>query len=105
MLSDQNRGWRKLPPEAVLMHLLVLGLSDVSLASPRGTRRSLNAPSGAGCFLTKTISPDMSSNPRLNAPSGAGCFLTPEDRGPRYRGRSCLNAPSGAGCFLVHEAL
>ena len=39
--------------------------------------RCLNAPSGAGCFLTirrRVIS--LAVGYRLNAPSGAGCFLT-----------------------------
>ena len=35
----------------------------------------------------------------LNAPSGAGCFLT-EGR-DIVRVIECLNAPSGAGCFLT----
>ena len=37
----------------------------------------LNAPSGAGCFLTATVISTGTSCRRLNAPSGAGCFLTP----------------------------
>ena len=36
----------------------------------------LNAPSGAGCFLTPTASAAAPALSRLNAPSGAGCFLT-----------------------------
>ena len=38
-------------------------------------------------------------DPSLNAPSGAGCFLTGQTHVQRYRLR--LNAPSGAGCFLT----
>jgi len=36
----------------------------------------LNAPSGAGCFLTRSSIMDAYNITRLNAPSGAGCFLT-----------------------------
>ena len=36
----------------------------------------LNAPSGAGCFLTDWGPLGCRSEVRLNAPSGAGCFLT-----------------------------
>ena len=38
---------------------------------------SLNAPSGAGCFLTAYSFHDTRRWTGLNAPSGAGCFLTP----------------------------
>ena len=38
--------------------------------------KSLNAPSGAGCFLTTASSPTEPPSHSLNAPSGAGCFLT-----------------------------
>ena len=42
---------------------------------------SLNAPSGAGCFLTRSrVSTLLTSRPSLNAPSGAGCFLTQDDQ-------------------------
>ena len=37
---------------------------------------SLNAPSGAGCFLTCTRGKEGAMFFRLNAPSGARCFLT-----------------------------
>ena len=36
----------------------------------------LNAPSGAGCFLTDKTGYSLPFLFRLNAPSGAGCFLT-----------------------------
>ena len=36
----------------------------------------LNAPSGAGCFLTGIGALMASAASGLNAPSGAGCFLT-----------------------------
>ena len=60
----------------------------------------LNAPSGAGCFLTDWGPLGCRSEVRLNAPSGAGCFLTPKlrRRGGEYLS---LNASSGAGCFLT----
>jgi len=35
----------------------------------------LNAPSGAGCFLTKEATRGQPEQFRLNAPSGAECFL------------------------------
>ena len=39
--------------------------------------QSLNAPSGAGCFLTfPDFSTQVVTEESLNAPSGAGCFLT-----------------------------
>ena len=39
--------------------------------------QSLNAPSGAGCFLTfPDFSTQVFTEESLNAPSGAGCFLT-----------------------------
>ena len=37
----------------------------------------------------------------LNAPSGAGCFLTSCMSKLQLTRRSCLNAPSDAGCFLT----
>ena len=63
---------------------------------------SLNAPSGAGFFLTMHGTAVPCVVKRLNAPSGAGCFLTLVTW---TRGRSCLslNAPSGAGCFLTYS--
>ena len=60
----------------------------------------LNAPSGAGCFLTGSGSTPETPRPGLNAPSGAGCFLTLR-LGCTWRGSRSLNAPSGAGCFLT----
>ena len=36
----------------------------------------LNAPSGAGCFLTYQEQVQTGLYMSLNAPSGAGCFLT-----------------------------
>ena len=42
---------------------------------------SLNAPSGAGCFLTCARDGYTGTKTcRLNAPSGAGCFLTENER-------------------------
>ena len=41
-----------------------------------GSALSLNAPSGAGCFLTLGGIMDAFLVVSLNAPSGAGCFLT-----------------------------
>ena len=39
--------------------------------------QSLNAPSGAGCFLTfPDFSTQVFTEESLNAPSGAGFFLT-----------------------------
>ena len=60
----------------------------------------LNAPSGAGCFLTQVETVAHGDYARLNAPCGAGCFLTC-GRGGRSGDASRLNAPSGAGCFLT----
>ena len=37
----------------------------------------------------------------LNAPCGAGCFLTCETRMGHQYPRWRLNAPFGAGCFLT----
>ena len=37
----------------------------------------------------------------LNAPCGAGCFLTGNFGGNQNQGGNCLNAPCGAGCFLT----
>ena len=73
----------------------------LTLRAMGGTRRSqsLNAPSGAGCFLTSPTLP-TGTGVSLNAPCGAGCFLalsTPDYTTGHYR----LNAPSGAGCFLT----
>ena len=61
---------------------------------------SLNAPSGAGCFLTWTSLSTGAIVSGLNAPSGAGCFLT-TDCGTTAAQHASLNAPSGAGCFLT----
>ena len=44
---------------------------------------SLNAPSGAGCFLTLPTPTGGSVARCLNAPSGAGCFLT-ENKGAYF---------------------
>ena len=41
-------------------------------------QRGLNAPSGAGCFLTVHGLGIGGIILSLNAPSGAGCFLTPD---------------------------
>ena len=60
----------------------------------------LNAPSGAGCFLTPLRSSVGPSRRGLNAPSGAGYFLTGILSSER-RMPSSLNAPSGVGCFLT----
>ena len=38
---------------------------------------------------------------RLNAPCGAGCFLTFGLPGLSWGAIGGLNAPSGAGCFLA----
>ena len=63
----------------------------------------LNAPCGAGCFLT-TVGSRSSSRPAgLNAPSGPGCFLTQARHGS-IRGRRSLNVPCGAGCFLTRTS-
>ena len=40
------------------------------------SKLGLNAPSGAGCFLTRPGRCQRPPLPGLNAPSGAGCFLT-----------------------------
>ena len=42
---------------------------------------------------------------RLNAPSGAGCFLTRPLTTTSPRGRTGLNAPSGSGYFLTRVLL
>ena len=60
----------------------------------------LNAPSGAGCFLTIDRLVFLGYSPCLNAPSGAGCFLTAE-ADFQTRREVGLNAPCGAGCFLT----
>ena len=39
---------------------------------------SLNAPCGAGCFLTRANVRALDESSGLNAPCGAGCFLTPD---------------------------
>mgnify|MGYP001693139616 CR=1 len=81
------------------MHLLVLGAFWQPKAPRWGRSVGLNAPSGAGCFLTTTPTPEPTPTDSLNAPSGAGCFLTFVSRdGSRH---AELNAPSGAGCFLT----
>ena len=41
---------------------------------------SLNAPSGAGCFLTRDADAEARRTESLNAPCGVGCALT----WPRY---------------------
>ena len=52
-------------------------LSDTWLTeSGQLFKRGLNAPSGAGCFLTGKSGEWLNEHSRLNAPSGAGCFLT-----------------------------
>ena len=68
--------------------------------SPQSTSTSLNAPSGAGCFLTSPLITSRCLRASLNAPSGAGCFLTSRGTTDSWR-INCLNAPSGAGCFLT----
>ena len=59
----------------VLMHLLVRG-AFCRQDSSASTVLSLNAPSGAGCFLTLMAIRSVPEIEGLNAPSGAGCFLT-----------------------------
>ena len=44
-----------------------------------GAIARLNAPSGAGCFLTYRVDSGRLFGDGLNAPSGAGCFLTASD--------------------------
>ena len=62
----------------------------------------LNAPYGAPCFLTRTLSSQSPSSTRLNAPYGAPCFLTPRDRIlAEHLLIPGLNAPYGAPCFLT----
>ena len=58
-----------------------------------------------GAFGPST--PPMSPTPprSLNAPSGAGCFLTHSDNVMIDVVKTCLNAPSGAGCFLTQGKL
>ena len=46
--------------------------------------KGLNAPSGAGCFLTRRQARRVCTQLSLNAPSGAGCFLTLEVKGERH---------------------
>ena len=90
----------------------------------------LNAPSGAGCFLTERCADRILHQALgLNAPSGAGCFLTHpcppsgnvlprvlmhllvlgafllRTRMSLSSSLASLNAPSGAGCFLTVVAL
>ena len=43
----------------------------------------LNAPCGAGCFLTAILGCRRYLHIGLNAPSGAGCFLTPPSAQPK----------------------
>ena len=70
---------------------------------------SLNAPSGAGCFLTGKIQElKEESQKRLNAPSGAGCFLTPASGNgvvaplPGAGAPPAPQAPCGAGQHRLH---
>ena len=56
------------------------------------TGLSLNAPSGAGCFLTTPEPSPSPSATSLNAPSGTGYFLTR---------RRCM-AAGGASKVLMH---
>ena len=81
-------------------------LSDVQLWSPPSpVQAGLNAPYGAGYFLTDYGESLLARGSiRLNAPSGAGYFLTLNWNGSTQAYISCLNAPSGAGCFLTQEA-
>ena len=60
----------------------------------------LNAPSGAGCFLTCPLRTGTVKVIGLNAPCGAGCFLTRRTRLVEDVHEGRLNAPCGAGCFL-----
>ena len=62
------------------MHLVVLGgfLTQIETVA-HGNYARLNAPCGAGCFLTCGRGGRSGGASRLNAPSGAGCFLTPVD--------------------------
>ena len=53
-------------------------LSDLKVSGHVEVRAGLNAPSGAGYFLTLWRIGGRSMD-RLNAPSGAGCFLTPDN--------------------------
>ena len=62
---------------------------------------SLNAPSGARCFLTVNTRTAGGILLSLNAPSGARCFLTKTFDGYKFIPAICLNAPSGARCFLT----
>ncbi len=60
------------------MRLLALGtFCPVALGSPSSSRKSLNAPLGARCFLA--LPPDWDERRAfvrgLNAPFGARCFL------------------------------
>ena len=75
-------------------------LSDLSMFSLGiSTLKSLNAPSGAQCFPTRTDATDQSIGFRLNAPSGAQCFPTCGQAMLLASSFRCLNAPSGAQCF------
>ena len=58
-------------------------------------------PSGAGGFLARGNPEIASSLFCLNAPCGAGCFLTLTWHMLWLPRRTSLNAPSGAGCFLT----
>ena len=64
--------------QPVLMHLLVLGACGLRIKDEENLMlESLNAPSGAGCFLTRGGEKDVRTGySSLNVPSGAGCFLT-----------------------------
>ena len=64
-------------------------LSDLIAKIDEDDSDCLNAPSGAGCFLTlRKIYPPHKEK-RLNAPSGAGCFLTGSRAG---RGRERIKS-------------
>ena len=106
MLADkaENRHTvsRRMPIYA-FMHLVVRG-AFWPAASPGLERQNggLNAPSGAGCFLTVRRACLACRWTSLNAPSGAGCFLTFSASASRQEVLG-LNAPCGAGCFLTHQ--
>ena len=65
---------------------------------------SLNAPFGARCFLTTSLSTLIGSPiSSFNAPFGARCFLTPTSLLCAAPRRASLNAPFGARCFLTMD--
>ena len=56
------------------------------------------------CWVLSDLSPGSAitrSTKSLNAPSGAGCFLTSTGLCSLRTGTWSLNAPCGAGCFLA----